>query len=118
MMNPSPTEIVELFSFVEVTLIQYATVAGHFPGVNAASIKPKPKKVSKVEVTADESRREPQANATAPTTPRPKPRKEVKVVARANVDGLNPGLKSENNSAFTSFEEPANGVTNAGMSIR
>ena len=28
MMNPSPTEIVELFSFVEVTLIQYATGAG------------------------------------------------------------------------------------------
>ena len=32
MMNPSPTEIVDLFVFVEVTLIQYATVAGHFPG--------------------------------------------------------------------------------------
>ena len=45
MMNPSPTEIVELFSFVEVTLIQYATVAGHFPGVTASSVKPKPKKV-------------------------------------------------------------------------
>ena len=33
------TEIVELFSFVEVTLI--ATVAGHFPGVAASSVKPK-----------------------------------------------------------------------------
>ena len=31
-MNPSPTEIVDLFVFVEVTLIQYATVAEHFPG--------------------------------------------------------------------------------------
>ena len=30
MMNPSPPEIAELFSFVEVTLIQYATAAGHF----------------------------------------------------------------------------------------
>ena len=40
----SPTEIVELFSFVEVTLIQYATVAGHFPGVAVSSVKPKPKK--------------------------------------------------------------------------
>ena len=40
MMNPSPTEIVELFSFVEVTLIQYATVAGHFPEVTASSVKP------------------------------------------------------------------------------
>ena len=29
MMNPSPTKIVELFSLVEVTLLQYATVAGH-----------------------------------------------------------------------------------------
>ena len=54
MMNPSPTEIVELFSFVEVTLIQYATVAGHFPGVVASSVKPKPKKANKVEVTSDE----------------------------------------------------------------
>ena len=38
MMNPSPTEIVELFSFVEVTLIQYATIAGHFPSTNASSV--------------------------------------------------------------------------------
>ena len=30
-MNPSPTEIVELFTFVEVTLVQCATVAGHPP---------------------------------------------------------------------------------------
>ena len=35
LMNPSPTEIVELFSFVETTLIQYATVAGHFPQRNS-----------------------------------------------------------------------------------
>ena len=41
MMNPSPSEseIVELFFFVEVTLIQYATVAGHFPRVTASSVK-------------------------------------------------------------------------------
>ena len=67
-MNLSPTEIVELFSFVEVTLIQYATVAGHFPGVAASSVKPKPKKVNKVEVTPEESiKGETQINATAPT---------------------------------------------------
>ena len=48
MMNPSPTEIVELFVFVEVTLIQYATVAGRFPGVNASSVKHRPKKANKV----------------------------------------------------------------------
>ena len=64
MMNPSPTEIVELFSFVEVTLIQYATVAGHFPGVNASSVKPKPKKANKVEVTTGEPNKgETQINA-------------------------------------------------------
>ena len=51
MMNPSPTEIVDLFTFVEVTLIQYATVAGHFPGVAATSAKAKPKKINKVEAT-------------------------------------------------------------------
>ena len=75
MMNPSPTEIVELFSFVEVTLIQYATAAGHFSGVAASSVKPKPKKVSKVEVTPDEPiKGEAQINATTPTTLRPKPK--------------------------------------------
>ena len=72
-MNPSPTEIVELFSFVEVTLMQYAIVARHFPGVTASSVTPKPKKVNKVEVATDEpSKGETQVNATTPTTPRPK----------------------------------------------
>ena len=79
MMNPSPTEIVDLFSFVEVTLIQYATVAGYFPGVAASSVKPKPKKVNKVEVAPDESAKgETQINATTPTTPRPKPKAQPK----------------------------------------
>ena len=79
MMNPSPTEIVELFVFVEVTLIQYATVAGHFPGVNASSVKPEPKKATKVEITSDEpAKGETQINATAPTTPRPKPKAQPK----------------------------------------
>ena len=72
MMNPSPTEIVELFSFVEVTLIQYATVAGHFPSMNASSVKAKAKRVNKVEVPVEESKGETQVNATMPTTPRPK----------------------------------------------
>ena len=48
MMNPSPTAIIELFTFVEVTLVQYATVAGHFPGVAAATGKTKPKKANAV----------------------------------------------------------------------
>ena len=71
MMNPSPTEIVELFTFVEVTLneslIQYATVAGHFPGVTATSAKAKRKKVNKVEVAAeDQPKGEPQTHAVTP----------------------------------------------------
>ena len=66
MMNPSASEIVDLFSFVEATLIQYATVAGRFPKVTASSVKPKPKKASKAEVTVEESpKEETQANATS-----------------------------------------------------
>ena len=73
MMNPSPTEIVEIFSFVGVTLIQYATVAGHFPGDTDSSVKPKSKKVNKAEVSPEEpNKEETQINATTPTTPRPK----------------------------------------------
>ena len=37
MMNPSPSEIVDLFSFVEVTLTQYATLAGHSQAKTKAS---------------------------------------------------------------------------------
>ena len=78
LMNPSPTEIVELFSFVEATLIQYATVAGHFPSATVASVKAKPKKANKVEVTPEELKGETQANATGPVTPRPKPKAQPK----------------------------------------
>ena len=38
---------------MEVTLVQYATVAGHLPEVSAAATKPKPKKVNKVEVAPE-----------------------------------------------------------------
>ena len=70
MMNPSPTEIVELFTFVEVTLAQYATVTGRFPGVAAAAMTTKPKRANKAEVVVDEQpKEEPQACAV---TPRPK----------------------------------------------
>ena len=51
-MNLSPTEIVGLFTFVAVTLTQYATVAGH--GVAATSAKTKPKNISKLEVAVEE----------------------------------------------------------------
>ena len=47
--------------------------------MNASSVKPKPNKANKVEVTSDEpSRGEPQINATTPTTPRPKPKAQPK----------------------------------------
>ena len=82
MMNPSPTEIVELFSFVEATLIQYATIARHFPSANASSVKAKPKRANKVELAAEDSKGETQANATVPTTPRPKPKAQPKSSAQ------------------------------------
>ena len=81
-MNPSPTEIVELFSFVEATLIQYATVAGHFPSATAASVKAKPKKANKVEVPTEEAKSETQANATGPITPKPKAKVQPKSAAQ------------------------------------
>ena len=74
----------DLFVFVEVTLIQYATVAGHFPGVNASSLRPKPKKANKVEVTFDEpGKGDTQVNATTPTTPSPKPKAQAKASPQA-----------------------------------
>ena len=82
LMNPSPTEIVELFSFVEATLIQYATVAGHFPSATAASVKAKPKKANKVETPTEEVKSETQANATGPITPRPKAKVQPKNAAQ------------------------------------
>ena len=67
-MNPSPTDIVEHFAFVEGTLVPYATVAGHFPGV-AAAAKAKPKMANKVEVPQEEPPKEDtQAYAVAPRT--------------------------------------------------
>ena len=77
MMNPSPTEI------VEDMLIQSATVAGHFPGVLASSVKPKPKKVNKAEVSLEEpSKEETQINAITPTTPRPRQKGKHEVLLR------------------------------------
>ena len=38
--------------------------------MNASSVKPKPKKANKVEITSDEPKGETQINATTPTTPR------------------------------------------------
>ena len=84
----TPSEIVAChFSSVvgidQGTLIQYATVAGHFPGVSASSVKPKPKKANKFEVTSDEPKGDVQVNATTPTTPRPKPKAQAKASPQA-----------------------------------
>ena len=77
-MNPRPTEIVELLTFVEVTLVQYATVAGHLPGVAAAAVKAKPKKVNKVEVTHEEPSKEVvQACAVTPRARRKGPNRSA-----------------------------------------
>ena len=133
LMNPSPTEIVELFSFVEATLIQYATIAGHFPSATAASVKANPKKANKVEIPAEETKGETQANATVPTTPRPKPKAQPKqrqkqnppnrgrvvtAVVRISVDGLSPDLRSVNSSVSISLEEHANGEIIVNTNIR
>ena len=53
-----------------MTLVQYATVAGHLPGVAAAAVKAKPTKVNKVEVALGKQPRE-ETQACA-VTPKPK----------------------------------------------
>ena len=129
MMNPSPTEIVELFSFVEVTLIQYAEVAGHFPGVTALSVKPKPKKVNKAEVAPEEpSKEETQVNATTLTTPKPKAKGQARGASqtspakvegkRVSVASLNLDRRRGNSNAFLSLEEHVREETNAATNMR
>ena len=54
-MNPNPTDKVGLFTFVDVTLVQYATVTGHLPGTTAANIKVKRKNANKVEVVQEDT---------------------------------------------------------------
>ena len=69
-MNRSPADIVDLFIFVEVALIQYSMASGHLPRVTVANAKVRRKKVHKVEIIQEEPpKEEPQANAV---TPRPK----------------------------------------------
>ena len=64
---PTANQLHQPFTFVEVTLVQYATVAGRFPGA-AAAAKAKPRKVSKAEVTVEEQPiEEPQACAVTPS---------------------------------------------------
>ena len=109
--------------------------------MTASSVKPKPKKANKAEVTLEESsKKETQANATVPTTPKPRqkgkreahlrqallrlrpshlrPKREARVEVRVSVENQNQGLKRENSSVFHSFEAHARKETNAAMSIR
>ena len=142
LMNPSPTEIVELFSFVETTLIQYATVAGHFPSATAASVKAKPKKaqVIRLRYLLKKQRarlrqmppgrlrpgQKPRFNLRAPCNPHHRrqnrsPRNRIRVakaLVRVSEDVLSLDLRSVNSSVSISSEEHVNGETNASMSIR
>ena len=71
-MNPSPAEVVDLFTFAKVTLILYSTIAGHLAGLAFAnSARPRRKQVSKVEASAPEPPKE-ETNVHAVTPPKPK----------------------------------------------
>ena len=118
MMNPSPTEIVELFSFVEATLIQYATIAGHFPSANASSVKAKPKRANKVESPAEDSKGEPQANAIVPTTPRPKPKAQPKGNGKGKRGRSESRPERRKQQCIYFFRDHANGEISADTSIR
>ena len=79
MMNPSPSEVVELFCF------------------GASEVKPKPNKVKKAEVTSEEpSEEETQINATTPTTPKPKAKGQTRGTSQtspAKVESKPPDAK-------------------------
>ena len=100
-MNPSPAEIVDLFTFVEITLVQYSTLTGHLAGVTAANTKVKRKKVNKVEVTQKEPlQEEPQVNAVNTTRPKrcgylPTPPKESAKTQDARPLGQGKGKGNE-----------------------
>ena len=129
-MNLSPADIADLFTFVEVTCPRHS--------VTAANTKVNRKKANKVEVIQEEPRREePQANAI---TPRPKSRgpgpgnplspskeppkagetkqsKVARAVARAVGKEGKGSQKREISSAFLSPEETARRVITAIMNI-
>ena len=121
MMNPSPTEFVELFTF--------ATVAGHIPGVAAACAKARPKRANKVEVAIEEQPKE--ETQACGVTPRPKskgPNRSAPPASPAESNrakeewqrkrkreksaSLSKSPKSDDNSASFSIEEHAKRETN------
>ena len=115
----------ELFSFVEATLIQYATIAGHFPSANASSVKAKPKRANKVEIPAEDSKvrlrqmllcqlhqdQNPKAqpkNSAQPAHQRqklnhPSKRREVRAMVKVSVDALSPDLRSASRQCIHFF---------------
>ena len=114
---------------MEVTLVQYATVAGHFPGVAAAAVKARPKKVNKVEVAIEEEpKEETQACAVTPrpkskgpnrgtpplspvkTDPKPtEPKKTGKGSGKGKRANLSKSQKNDDSSVSLSIEEHAKG---------
>ena len=69
-MNSSPSAVADLFTFAEVTLIQYSTIAGHLPGlVSANSAKHRRKQIHKVEAAPPEP---PNVQAHAVSPPKSK----------------------------------------------
>ena len=79
-MNPSPTEIVDLFMFAAMSLIQYSTIAGHLPGLVAANNnKARRKPINKVEKTPQKpAKEEVQVHAVFP----PKQKRDTHVASR------------------------------------
>ena len=134
----SPTEIVELFTFVEVTLVQYATVAGHLPEVAAAAVKAKPTRASQAEVVVKNSQSKKHKRALLHQDPKAKDptgaplllvllrpieshqsqSRLAREVEKGKGANLSKGQRSEDNSISPSIEERARGEITATMSIK
>ena len=118
MMNPSPSEIVELFSCGSYT-DTICHSCGTLPRMTASSVKPKPKRVNKAEATLEESaKEETQANGTTPKPGkheahlrqalprlrpnRRKPKRKAKVEVRVNVGSQSQDQKRGNSNVSLS----------------
>ena len=131
LMNPSPTEIVELFSFVETTLIQYATVAGHFPVRQPRLLRQSQRRPTKLKYPLKKQRvrlkqmlpgrlrpdQKPRCNLRTPHSLHAKGRnrspqkqnKGARVPVKESEDVQSLDLRSANSSASTSSEKLSTG---------
>ena len=113
---------------MEVTFIQHATVAGHFPGVTASSVKPNRRRLTNAEVTVEElPKEETQANATTPKpkakaqgrgTPQTSPAKadsKPPEAARESVEIRVKAREEESSNAFHSLGGHVKKVINASV---